>query len=124
MDKVIHKHTSFDALKADEYRDWQKLSDEERMNAVVEITLAAYQMKGQTPDVRRLQRTLVHLQRPESQISDRGRVWRFVSCAGRLAQTTSSRGPAEQVRATAAAWLKPTSTKAARLPLSYYPASA
>ena len=66
MDKVIRKHTSLDVLKADEFRDWQALSPQERMDAVAEITLAAYQMKGQTPDVRRLQRTLVHLQRPES----------------------------------------------------------
>ena len=66
MDKVIREYTSFDALKADEYRDWQELSAQERMDAVVEITLAAYQMKGPTLDVRRLQRTLVHLQRPES----------------------------------------------------------
>ena len=46
MDKVIRKHTSFDVLKADEYRDWQALSPQERMDAVVEITLAAYHMKG------------------------------------------------------------------------------
>jgi hypothetical protein len=53
MDKVIRKYTSLDALKADEYRDWQELSAQERMDAVAEITLAAYQMKGLTPDVRR-----------------------------------------------------------------------
>ena len=66
MDKVIRKYTSFDLLKTEEYRDWQELPAQERMDAVAEITLAAYQMKGRTPDVRRLQRTLVHLQRPES----------------------------------------------------------
>jgi hypothetical protein len=65
MDKVIRKYSSLDAMKADEYRDWQQLPVHERMRAVVEITLAAYQMKGQTPDVRRLERTLVHLQFPE-----------------------------------------------------------
>ena len=66
MDKVLRKYTNLDALKTDEYRDWQELPAHERMNAVVEITLAAYQMKEPTPDVPRLQRTLVHLQRPES----------------------------------------------------------
>ena len=66
MDKVTRKYANLDALKTDEYRDWQELPAHERMNAVVEITLAAYQMKEPTPDVRRLQRTLVHLQRPES----------------------------------------------------------
>jgi hypothetical protein len=66
MDKVIRKYATLDDLKADEYRDWQELSAQERMNAVTEITLAAYQMKGTTPDVRRLQKTLVHLEQPES----------------------------------------------------------
>jgi hypothetical protein len=66
MDKLIRTFTSFDAMKADEYRDWQERPAHERMDAVAEITLAAYQMKEPVPDVRRLQRTLVHLQRPES----------------------------------------------------------
>lgn len=66
MDKVIRKYTNLDALKTDEYRDWQELPAHERMNAVVEITLAAYHMKEPTPDVPRIQRTLVHLQRPKS----------------------------------------------------------
>jgi hypothetical protein len=66
MNKVIRKYTSFEVMKADEYRNWQELSAQERMDAVAEITLAAYRMKGPAPNVRRLQRTLVHLQRPES----------------------------------------------------------
>ena len=66
MDRVISTYASLDDMKADEYREWQKLPAHERMNAVAEITLAAYQMKEPAPDVRRLQRTLVHLQRPES----------------------------------------------------------
>ena len=66
MDKVIRTFTSFDAMKADEYRDWQERPPHERMDAVAEITLAAYRMKEPAPDVRRLQRTLVHLQRPQS----------------------------------------------------------
>jgi hypothetical protein len=66
MHKVIRTYLSVDDMKTDEYREWQKLPAHERMNAVAEITLAAYQMKGSAPDVRRLQRTLIHLQRPES----------------------------------------------------------
>jgi hypothetical protein len=66
MDKVIRTFASLDALKADEYRDWQKMPAHVRMNAVREISLATYLMKEPTADVRRLQRTLVHLQRPES----------------------------------------------------------
>jgi len=65
MDKVIRKYSSLDAMKADEYRDWQRVPVYERMRAVAEITLAAYKMKGQTPDVQRLERTLVHLPFPE-----------------------------------------------------------
>ena len=71
MDKAIRKYASLDALKDEEYRDWQDLPPDERINAVAEITLAAYQMKEPGLDVRRLQKTLVHLQRPESKISDR-----------------------------------------------------
>jgi hypothetical protein len=65
MDKAICKHANLDALKTDEYRNWRELPAHERMKVVVEITLAPYQMKELTPDVARLQRTLVHLQRPE-----------------------------------------------------------
>jgi hypothetical protein len=65
MDKVIRTYTGHEDLKADEYREWQRLPVSERMNAVAALTLAAYQMKETAPDVRRLQRTLVHLQRPE-----------------------------------------------------------
>jgi len=65
MDKVIRKYASRDAMKADEYREWQRMPAHARMKAVAEITMAAYQMKELAPDVRRLQRTLVHLQCPE-----------------------------------------------------------
>jgi hypothetical protein len=66
MDKVIRTFASLDALKADEYQDWQGVPAYARMNAVAEISLATYLMKEPTADVQRLQRTLVHLQRPES----------------------------------------------------------
>ena len=65
MDKVIRQYSSHEAMKADEYRDWQALPPEERMQAVAELTLAAYEMKGTAADAPRLQRTLVHLQFPE-----------------------------------------------------------
>ncbi|MGA3015500.1 MAG: hypothetical protein ABSF62_00170 [Bryobacteraceae bacterium] len=64
MDKNIRTYASFDEMKADEYRYWQSAPVEERMDAVAEITLATYAMKGAASDVPRLQRTLVHLQRP------------------------------------------------------------
>jgi hypothetical protein len=66
MDKGIRIFESLEAMKADEYQDWQERPAHERMSAVAELTLAAYKLKEPTLDVRRLQRTLVHLQRPES----------------------------------------------------------
>ncbi len=65
MDKAIRKFTSLDEMKAEEYRYWQSRPVHERMDAVSELTLAMYAMKGADPDVPRLQRTLVRLQRPQ-----------------------------------------------------------
>jgi len=65
MDKVIRKYASLEDMKADEYREWQQLPAWERMKAVVDLTLAAYQLKGATPDVRRIQDALVRLPFPE-----------------------------------------------------------
>ena len=63
MDKSIHRYSSLDAMKADEYRYWQSVSGQERMRAVSEMSAEAYALKGQLPDVLRLQRTLVRIQR-------------------------------------------------------------
>lgn len=65
MDKTVRIYDSLDEMKADEYRYWHSRSAQERMDAVAEITLATYAIKGAAPDVPRLQRTLVHLQRPQ-----------------------------------------------------------
>jgi hypothetical protein len=69
MEKTIRIYAGqreLQEMKADEYRYWQSRPAYERMDAVAELTLAAYAMKGAAADVPRLQRTLVHLQRPES----------------------------------------------------------
>jgi hypothetical protein len=66
MDKTIRKYTSFDEMKADEYRYWQSRPIYERVEAVSELTQEQYAMKGEAPDVPRLQRTLVRLQREPS----------------------------------------------------------
>jgi hypothetical protein len=65
MDKVISTYTNLDEMKADEYRYWQSRPVYERMDAVAEITLATYAMKGAAPDVPRLQRPLVRLPCPQ-----------------------------------------------------------
>lgn len=46
-------------MKADKYRYWQGRPVQERMDAVSEMTLAAYAMKGAAPDVARFQRTVM-----------------------------------------------------------------
>ena len=65
MDKTIRKYTDFDGMKADEYRYWQSRAVWERMDAVEELIQTAYAMKGWKlePDVPRLQRPFVRLQR-------------------------------------------------------------
>jgi len=64
MDKVIRKYASYREMKADEYRYWQSRPGHERMEAVAELTLAAYALKGKLADVPRLQGPLVRLPRP------------------------------------------------------------
>jgi len=66
MDKTIRKYRNLEQMKSDEIREWQQLSAAERMEAVREMTLAAYRLKGLITDVPRLERTLVRLQQPES----------------------------------------------------------
>jgi len=65
MDKSIRIYDSHKEMKADEYRYWQSRPVHERMSAVAELTLSASAMKEPARDARRLQRTLVCLQRPK-----------------------------------------------------------
>ena len=66
MDPIVRKYSSFDDMKADEYRYWQSRSVQERMDAVEEMIQAAYAIKGWKiePDVPRLQRPFVRLSCP------------------------------------------------------------
>jgi len=64
MDTSVRIYGSRDEMKADEYRYWQSRPVHERMTAVAELTLSVYAMKEPGRDVRRLQKTLVCLQRP------------------------------------------------------------
>ncbi|MHB1958033.1 MAG: hypothetical protein ACYCO5_03275 [Acidobacteriaceae bacterium] len=65
MDKIIRIYGSHKELKADESRYWQGRPVHERMSAVADLTLAAYALKEPTRDFRRLQGTVVCLQRPQ-----------------------------------------------------------
>jgi hypothetical protein len=66
MGTVLRKYTSFDEMKADEYRYWQSRPVHERMDAVEEMIRTAYALKGWEiePDVPRLQRPFVRLPCP------------------------------------------------------------
>ena len=66
MDPIIRKYTSFDEMKADEYRYWQSRPAHERIDAVEEMIETAYALKGWElePDVPRLQRPFVRLPCP------------------------------------------------------------
>jgi hypothetical protein len=67
MDKTIRAYTSPSEMKADEYREWQKLPAYERLQAAAELSIGAYRLKGEFRNVpARLQRTLVRLQQPEN----------------------------------------------------------
>lgn len=63
MDKRITRYPSLEAMKTAELRHWQSLPPRERIQAVSDISITAYALKGKFPDVPRLQRTLVRLQR-------------------------------------------------------------
>ena len=66
MDKTITAFASFEEMKAAELREWQQLPDYERLRMVSELTAALYHVKEPDRDVRRIQRTLVQLQREKS----------------------------------------------------------
>lgn len=60
---AIRRFASLEAMKAEEYGYWQRQPAQERLEAVSEISVEAYGLKGLPPDACRLQRTLVHLKR-------------------------------------------------------------
>ena len=64
MELILRKYSSFEEIKADEYRYWQSRPVHERMDE--EINAAAYAIKGVgiEPDVPRLQRPFVRLPCP------------------------------------------------------------
>jgi hypothetical protein len=66
MATILRRYTSFDEMKADEYRYWQSRPVHERMDAVEELNLAAAAIKGMEPEpnVPRLQRPFVRISCP------------------------------------------------------------
>jgi hypothetical protein len=67
MDKTIRKYESLEAIKGDEYREWQALPARARLDAAAELSRMQYQWKESAADVQSgLQRTLVRIQRASS----------------------------------------------------------
>ncbi len=64
METTIRTYSSFAEMKADEYRYWQSRPVHERMEAVAELTVSLYAMKGKTTDAPRFQSVVEVLQRP------------------------------------------------------------
>ena len=66
MDPILRKYTRFEDMKADEYRYWQSRPVHERMDAVEELNLTAYAIKGMElpAGVPRLQRPFVRIPCP------------------------------------------------------------
>jgi hypothetical protein len=68
MDKTISKYESFAAVKDDEYREWQALTPQARLDVATELSLLQFQWKEPARDVQSgLQRTLVRVQRTKPQ---------------------------------------------------------
>lgn len=64
MDKTIRKFASFEEMKDAEYREWQALSPQARLDAAAELSFIQYQWKEPGRDVQSaVQRTLVRVQR-------------------------------------------------------------
>jgi len=64
MDKTLRKYDSFAAVKDDEYREWQALTPQARLDAAAELSLLQFQWKEPMRDVQSgLQRTLDHFHR-------------------------------------------------------------
>jgi hypothetical protein len=63
MDKRITRYTSLQAMKADEYRLWQRLPGSERLRAVMDLNMDLYGFSKPTGEARdkapKLQRTIV-----------------------------------------------------------------
>jgi hypothetical protein len=64
MQSLVRKFSSHAEMKAEEYRFWQSRPAHERMDAVSELTTAAYALKGMA-DVPRLQGPIVRISRPK-----------------------------------------------------------
>lgn len=66
MEPILRKYTSFDEMKADEYRYWQSRPVHERMDAVEEMNQIAYPPDQMEPprDVQGIQGCLVRIPCP------------------------------------------------------------
>lgn len=59
----ISRHDDLDEMKADEYRYWQQQPSHVRLKATSDMAREAYRLEEAPAHVRRLQRTLVRIER-------------------------------------------------------------
>jgi hypothetical protein len=60
---TITRYTDLDEMKADEYRYWRRRPAYERLGAISELARDAYGEEAGSPDVPRLQRPFVRVER-------------------------------------------------------------
>jgi len=64
MDKTVRKFASFEEMKDAEYREWQALSPQARLDAAAELSRIMYGCDDPASDIQPgVQRTLVRIQR-------------------------------------------------------------
>ena len=61
----IKRYSDHEAMHRDQLRYWQSRPASERLQAISDISLVAYQLKNGGRDVPRLQRTLRRIERTE-----------------------------------------------------------
>ena len=59
----VKRYDSLDEMKADEYRYWQRQPGHVRLAAISQLSSEAYGLTAAEPDVPRLQRPFVQLER-------------------------------------------------------------
>lgn len=59
----LRRYESLEAMKDDQARYWQEQPAHARLGAVAQLNEATYDLKAKPRNARRLQRTLVHLER-------------------------------------------------------------
>ncbi len=63
MEMTLRKFTSFQDIKDEEYRYWQSVTAETRIQAIYDHSVEVYRDKGILPDGQQLKTTVVRFER-------------------------------------------------------------